>query len=78
MSDSSSRIGVKAMEAAAFLRDTIPEVPPIALVLGSGLSALAEGLTERVVIPFEQVPHFPAPTVPAAVATQDLAPTAGQ
>ncbi len=55
---------MKAMEAAAFLRDTIPEVPPIALVLGSGLSALAEGLTERVVIPFEQVPHFPAPTVP--------------
>ena len=51
------------MEAAAFIRDAVPAVPRIALVLGSGLSALAEGLTDTVAIPYDRVPHFPAPTV---------------
>jgi len=63
MSDSSSDIGLWAMEAAAFIRDAVPDVPEIALVLGSGLGAVADGLTDTVTIPYQRVPHFPAPTV---------------
>ena len=63
MSDHSSEIGMRAIEAAAFIRQAVPAVPGLALVLGSGLSALAEGLTDAVTIPYERVPHFPAPTV---------------
>jgi purine-nucleoside phosphorylase len=51
------------MEAAAFLRNAIPEVPPIAVVLGSGLGELAEGIGDRVTVPYVEIPHFAAPTV---------------
>jgi len=37
--------------------------PPIGLILGSGLSALAERVTEPDVIPFNQIPRFPGSTV---------------
>jgi purine-nucleoside phosphorylase len=64
MSISSSEIVLRATEAAESIRVTVPEVPQIALVLGSGLSALADGLADSVVIPYSRIPHFPAPTVP--------------
>ncbi|OPL08434.1 MAG: purine-nucleoside phosphorylase [delta proteobacterium ML8_F1] len=34
-----------------------------ALILGSGLGVLAEEITEPVVIPYEDIPHFPRSTV---------------
>ncbi len=36
--------------------------PKVALVLGSGLGALAEDLEERRAIPFGRIPHFPVST----------------
>jgi purine-nucleoside phosphorylase len=33
------------------------------MILGSGLNALAESITEAVKIPFEDIPHFPVSTV---------------
>jgi purine-nucleoside phosphorylase len=38
--------------------------PRIAVVLGSGLGALAEDLAEPVVIPYSEIPHFPGSTAP--------------
>ncbi len=38
--------------------------PRIAVVLGSGLGALAEALESPVVVPYRQLPGFPTPTVP--------------
>jgi purine-nucleoside phosphorylase len=37
--------------------------PTVAIVLGSGLGQFAERLTEAVRIPYDEIPHFPAPTV---------------
>ena len=36
--------------------------PAVGLVLGSGLGAFADQLTERIRIPYGDIPHFPAPS----------------
>ncbi|SIO65399.1 purine-nucleoside phosphorylase [Singulisphaera sp. GP187] len=56
-------LDARASEAARVIRATLPEPPQVALVLGSGLGALADRLADRVVIPYAQIPHFPRPTV---------------
>jgi purine-nucleoside phosphorylase len=63
MSASSLDLGSRAMETASAIRAAVPEMPSIALVLGSGLGSLVEGLTDRVTIPSAKLPHFPATTV---------------
>ena len=55
-------------EAAAFLRSRIspPSVtfaPCIGIVLGSGLGAVADAITEPAVVPYAEIPHFPQSTV---------------
>jgi purine-nucleoside phosphorylase len=50
-------------EAAAVVRERTPLQPTFGAVLGSGLGAFADGLADSVVIPFDEIPHFPAPTV---------------
>ena len=51
-------------EAAAYIRETLaPAAPPdTALVLGSGLSALAGELEGAAAIPYAHIPHFPRTT----------------
>lgn len=48
----------------AFLRERVTVRPRVALILGSGLSGLADTLEESVRIPFEEVPGF-SPTAVA-------------
>ena len=50
-------------EAVSFLRDRMPEVPEIVLVLGTGLSGLGERIESPVVLPYAEIPHFPTSTV---------------
>ncbi|MGD0800416.1 MAG: purine-nucleoside phosphorylase [Terracidiphilus sp.] len=51
-------------EAAAFLRAMLgPFIARIGIVLGSGLGAVAKTVTEPVVIPYAEIPHFPRSTV---------------
>jgi purine-nucleoside phosphorylase len=50
-------------EAAATVLSRSPLRPAIGVVLGSGLGAFADSLEEAVALPFQEVPHFPAPTV---------------
>lgn len=50
--------------ATAYLRNRLPFVPELALVLGSGLGALAEELEQAVRIPYEDIPSFPLSTAP--------------
>ncbi len=51
-------------EAAAFVRSRLGALrPQIAIVLGSGLGAVAEAVGNAVVVPFAEVPHFPKSTV---------------
>jgi purine-nucleoside phosphorylase len=53
----------RAEEAAAAIRAAMADVPRIAIVLGSGLSALADRLLEPVILPYGGIPHFPRTTV---------------
>jgi len=37
--------------------------PDVALVVGSGLGGITQGVTKPVVISYTDIPHFPKPTV---------------
>jgi purine-nucleoside phosphorylase len=55
--------GFDVSAAAERIRSRLGPVPDVAVVLGSGLGAVEEALSDPVVMPFEDVPGFPAPTV---------------
>ncbi len=52
----------RAERAAKFIRSKTKLRPKIALVLGSGLGAFADGLESATRIPYERIPHFPRST----------------
>jgi purine-nucleoside phosphorylase len=53
----------RAQEAARFIRSRTEVEVPVAIVLGSGLGAFAEDLTDATAIPYEQIPGFARSTV---------------
>ena len=63
-------------QSARFLRERIGCQPVLGLVLGSGLGALADDLTDAVRIPYEEIPGFPRSTV-ASHASSLLFPLTG-
>lgn len=52
-------------EAATFIRQHWETTPAVAIVLGTGLGSLAADITPQVVLPYEQIPHFPRSTAPS-------------
>ena len=50
-------------EAADAIRSRVPAVPQVAIVLGSGLGDFANSLGDAVVMPYDQLPHWPASRV---------------
>ena len=55
---------LKRIESATdYIKGKIEETPSMGLVLGSGLGDFAHSLEEKTVIPFEDIPGFPLPTV---------------
>jgi xanthosine phosphorylase len=50
-------------EAAAVLAERGPAPPRVGVVLGSGLGAVADAVEEAAVVPYEELPGFPRPTV---------------
>ena len=51
-------------EAASFLQSKLGSLSPrIGIVLGSGLGAVADVVTEPVLVPYAKIPHFPQSTV---------------
>jgi purine-nucleoside phosphorylase len=50
-------------EAADAIRSRVPEVPQVGIVLGSGLGDFANSLGDAVVMPYGQLPHWPAARV---------------
>jgi len=50
-------------EAADTIRARVPEVPQVAVVLGSGLGDFANSLGDAVTFPYDQLPHWPASRV---------------
>jgi len=51
-------------EAAAAIRQAAALRPKVAIVLGSGLSALADAVQQPVAIDFHDIPHFPVSSIP--------------
>ena len=49
--------------ATAAIRDRTDVVPDAAIILGTGLSGLAEHIEPDVVIPYDEIPSFPISTV---------------
>ncbi len=52
----------RAEEAANFVRGRTKLRPKVALVLGSGLGAFADQLSDPARIPYADIPHFPRPS----------------
>lgn len=50
-------------EATTAVRQHTSQLPTVGLVLGSGLSSLADAIADPDIIPFNQIPHFPVSTV---------------
>lgn len=57
--------GCVANDAAAFVRDQLPEgwTPHIGLMLGSGMGEIADSIDVEVTIPYSNIPDFPIATV---------------
>lgn len=51
------------LASANAIRQEISEIPDTAVILGSGLGTLAEAMSDKVVIPYAEIPHFPRSTV---------------
>jgi purine-nucleoside phosphorylase len=52
-------------ECVAVVRQRAPGFTPKAgIILGSGLGSFADSFTDRVVIPYSELPHFPVSSVP--------------
>jgi purine-nucleoside phosphorylase len=50
-------------EAAAFLTDRLGGSPDVAIILGSGLGAFGESLTDATSLVYTEIPHWPASRV---------------
>jgi purine-nucleoside phosphorylase len=50
-------------EAAAPIREATKVAPRVGLILGSGLSPLAESVENGISFPYQELPHFPMSTV---------------
>ena len=53
----------RVQQAADALMARGVQAPDLAIVLGSGLGAFADGLADAVRIPYAEIPHWPASTV---------------
>ena len=53
-----------ARDAANFLSAQAPQVPRVALILGTGLGGLADRIAAPTIIPYADIPRFP-PSRPA-------------
>lgn len=54
----------KVDETVRFLKKSIKESPEIAIILGTGLSALGNKIKAKRAIAYRKIPHFPVSTVP--------------
>lgn len=53
----------KINQTAAYLKTMVSYRPETGIILGTGLGHLADEITDKVEIPYEQIPHFPLSTV---------------
>ncbi len=51
------------LTSAEYLKTKIQTKPEVGLILGSGLGVLVEEIENQVIVPYEDIPHFPTSTV---------------
>ncbi len=51
------------LEATDFVFSKIGEQPEIAIILGTGLGGVAERITPKEIVPYDEIPNFKVPTV---------------
>lgn len=50
-------------ESADYIRSKLPSIPKTAVILGSGLGGFSENLTDRIEIPYGEIPNFAVSSV---------------
>jgi purine-nucleoside phosphorylase len=65
-------------EAADAIRSRTKHHPQIGLILGSGLSPLADEVGKADAIPFSEIPHFPVSTIEGHMGSLVIGELAGQ
>lgn len=53
----------KIKETAAFIEARVEKIPETAIILGTGLGALVDHITDKQFIPYTEIPNFPVSTV---------------
>ena len=53
----------KVSASADYIRQHAPLAPTVGIILGSGLGGLVDAMTDKTVIPYGDIPHFPRSTV---------------
>ena len=53
----------KIKQTADFLRSKVSDIPEIAIILGTGLGNLGDHITDKLYIPYKDIPNFPVSTV---------------
>ena len=63
MGASPSELRARIAAASEAIRSRAATQPRVAIILGTGLGGLAEEIEAETVIPYEEIPDFPVPTV---------------
>ena len=49
----------KVKESADYIREKVSLQPKVAIILGSGLGAIVDAMTDQQIISYRDIPHFP-------------------
>ena len=53
----------KIRQPAGYIRQRVSEIPDTAIILGTGLGALVDHISDKQFIPYKEIPNFPVSTV---------------
>lgn len=53
----------KIVETADYIKNKVTKIPQYAIILGTGLGELANAITDKKEIPYDEIPNFPVSTV---------------
>lgn len=53
----------KIKQTADYIRSQVSDIPTTAIILGTGLGALVDHITDKKFIPYKDIPNFPVSTV---------------
>lgn len=53
----------KINQTASYIRSRVDEMPTTAIILGTGLGALVDHISDKLYIPYTEIPNFPVSTV---------------